>query len=105
MRRNKIKRKSMVNLKIVTITLVEALASPDVRLGRLSYRIIKVVDTVDEFILIRGDLDEEPYHMALPTFNDALDALERDSVDNSVWYGEPEWLRKPDFKAGVMVDI
>ncbi len=104
-------------MDILTATLNE----PDVRAGRLHYRIFQGLGKGQEVLLARvlrpsgvaaDELDEleedeakegELFTRAFPTLGAAVDALEQDSVEQGAWYGQPEWLRKPDFELRIMV--
>ena len=103
-------------MDVLTATLNE----PDVRAGRLHYRLFQEVGQAQEVVLVRvlcpsgleaDELDEpeedeakegELFMRAFPTFGEAVDALEQDSAEQGAWYGQPEWLRKPDFTHRVM---
>jgi len=111
------------------ITLDEMLASPDVRAGRVVYKIFQVATARKGVVLVRAlepsglepdwlddeddenqesEVDEpkegEMSFRAFDTFSEAVDAMERDSVEMAAWYGQPVWLRKPNFKLNTMVD-
>lgn len=88
---------------------------PDVRAGRLHFRVFQDGEVLLARVLQPSgipmdELDAEDAAMvegalftcSFPTFGEAVDAMERESEEQGVWYGQPEWLRQPDFELRIM---